>query len=167
VLAVAPITLRLTGVFPDNSSPALLPILFVQAVFSTGFSIISAILISSMIADVVEDSELRTGRRSEGLFFAAAAFVQKAVSGVGIFASSMILLAIGFPQNAKPGEVSEGVVSNLGLTYLFVLGGLYGAAILCVSLYRLTRDRHAASLRKPAAPARQGGGGGGAGGVGG
>jgi Na+/melibiose symporter-like transporter len=155
VIAVAPITLRLTGVFPDNSSPALLPILFVQAVFSTGFSIISAILISSMIADVVEDSELRTGRRSEGLFFAAAAFVQKAVSGVGIFASSMILLAIGFPQNAKPGEVSDGVVSNLGLTYLFVLGGLYGAAILCVSLYRITRDSHAASLAKLAAQAEQ------------
>jgi Na+/melibiose symporter-like transporter len=81
--------------------------------------------------------------------------VQKAVSGVGIFASSMILLAIGFPQNAKPGEVSEGVVSNLGLTYLFVLGGLYGAAILCVSLYRITRDSHAASLAKLAAQAEQ------------
>ena len=66
-----------------------------------------------------------------------------------------ILLAIGFPQNAKPGQVSEGVVSNLGLTYLFVLGGLYGAAILCVSLYRITRDSHAASLAKLAAQAEQ------------
>lgn len=153
VIAITPITLRLLGVFPENGSPTMLPILFVQAVFSTGFSIISAILISSMIADVVEDSELRTGRRSEGLFFAAAAFVQKAVSGVGIFASSMILLAIGFPQNAKPGEVEGGVVSNLGFTYLIVLGGLYGAAILCVSLYRITREGHEESLRKLAAQA--------------
>lgn len=153
VIAITPITLRLLGVFPENGSPTMLPILFVQAVFSTGFSIISAILISSMIADVVEDSELRTGRRSEGLFFAAAAFVQKAVSGVGIFASSMILLAIGFPQNAKPGEVEGGVVSNLGFTYLIVLGGLYGAAILCVSLYKITREGHEESLRKLAAQA--------------
>lgn len=155
VIAITPITLRLLGVFPENGSPSMLPILFVQAVFSTGFSIISAILISSMIADVVEDSELRTGRRSEGLFFAAAAFVQKAVSGVGIFASSMILLAIGFPQNAKPGEVEPGVVSNLGFTYLLVLGGLYGAAILCVSLYKITREGHEESLRKLAAQAEQ------------
>ena len=151
LIAITPITLRLLGVFPENGSSNMLPILFVQAVFSTGFSIISAILISSMIADVVEDSELRTGRRSEGLFFAAAAFVQKAVSGVGIFASSMILLAIGFPQNAKPGQVEPGVVSNLGFTYLMVLGGLYGAAILCVSLYRITREGHEESLRTLAA----------------
>lgn len=155
LISITPISLRLLGVFPDNSSPALLPILFVQAVFSTGFSIISAILISSMIADVVEDSELQTGRRSEGLFFAAAAFVQKAVSGVGIFASSMILLAVGFPQNAQPGQVGDGVVANLGLTYLFVLGGLYGAAIACVSLYRITRDSHAENIRKLAAQAEQ------------
>lgn len=153
LIAITPITLRLLGVFPENGSPTMLPILFGQAVFSTGFSIISAILISSMIADVVEDSELRTGRRSEGLFFAAAAFVQKAVSGVGIFASSMILLAIGFPQNAKPGQVADGVVSNLGFTYLMVLGGLYGAAILCVSLYKITREGHEESLRRLAAQA--------------
>ena len=35
------------------------------------------------------------------------------------------------------------------------LGGLYGAAILCVSLYRITRDSHAASLAKLAAQAEQ------------
>jgi len=155
VISVMPIGLRLLGVFPENGEGALLPILFVQTVFSTGFSITSAILISSMIADVVEDSELRTGRRSEGLFFSAAAFVQKAVSGVGIFASSMILLAIGFPQEAKPGQVSEGVITNLGVVYLAVLAALYGAAILCVSLYRITREGHEESLRKLAAQAEQ------------
>lgn len=155
VISVAPITLRLLDILPANGSPALVPILFLQTTLSTAFSIISAILISSMIADVVEDSELRTGRRSEGLFFSAAAFVGKAVSGVGIFASSMILLAIGFPQNAKPGQVSQGVVDNLGVVFLVVLAVLYGAAILCVSLYRITREGHEESLRKLAAQAEQ------------
>ena len=152
-IAIIPIGLRLLGVFPDNGEGAVLPLLFVQTVFSTGFTITSAILISSMIADVVEDSELRTGRRSEGLFFSAAAFISKAVSGVGIFASSMILLAIGFPQDAKPGQVGQEVVNNLGLVYLVVLAALYGAAILCVSLYRITREGHEESLRKLAAQA--------------
>jgi len=45
------------------------------------------------------------------------------------------------------------VVSNLGFTYLIVLGGLYGAAILCVSLYKITREGHEESLRKLAAQA--------------
>ena len=55
-----------------------------------------------MIADVVEDSELKTGRRQEGLFFAAAAFINKAVSGMGIFTSGMIISAIHFPKGVKP-----------------------------------------------------------------
>ena len=45
----------------------------------------------SMIADVVEASQLKTGRRSEGLFFAASAFVHKATSGFGILAASTIV----------------------------------------------------------------------------
>ncbi|RYG05200.1 MAG: sugar transporter [Caulobacteraceae bacterium] len=153
LIAFTPISLRLLGVFPENGDGALVPLLFLQTVLSTGFTITSAILISSMIADVVEDSELRTGRRSEGLFFSAAAFIAKAVSGVGIFASSMILLAVGFPQDAKPGQVGQEVVNNLGLVYLVVLAALYGAAILCVSLYRITREGHEESLRKLAAQA--------------
>ncbi len=72
------------------------------SILNTGFAITSNILISSMTADVVEDAELRTGRRSEGLFFAGTAFIAKAVSGVGIFASSMILWLVSFPQGARP-----------------------------------------------------------------
>jgi GPH family glycoside/pentoside/hexuronide:cation symporter len=53
-----------------------------------------------MMADVVESSELRTGRRSEGLFFSASAFVAKVVSGVGIFISSAIL-ALSFYRITK------------------------------------------------------------------
>lgn len=155
LIGVTPIALRLLGVFPENDAPILVPILFLQTTLSTACSIVSAILISSMIADVVEDSELRTGRRSEGLFFSAAAFVNKAVSGVGIFASSMILVAIAFPDGAQPGQVDPVIVRNLGLTYLPVLAGLYGAAILFVSLYKITREGHEESLRKLAAAAER------------
>lgn len=158
VIAVAPISLRLLGVFPENGDAAVVPILFAQTTLSTACSIVSSILISSMIADVVEDSELRTGRRSEGLFFSAAAFVNKAVSGVGIFASSMILVAIAFPQGARPGEVDPEIIRNLGLVYLPTLGGLYGAAIFFVSLYRITRESHEESLRKLAAAGSEPGG---------
>lgn len=153
LIAVTPVSLRLLGVMPDNGSPVLLPILFAQTTISTAFSIISAILISSMIADVVEDSELRTGRRSEGLFFSAAAFVNKAVSGIGIFLSGMVLLAIAFPEGAKPGDVDPEIIHRLGLVYLPALGVLYAAAIFFVSLYSISRESHEESLRKLAAAA--------------
>lgn len=152
-IGVTPITLRLLGVFPENGHPVLVPILFAQTTVSTAFSIVSAILISSMIADVVEDSELRTGRRSEGLFFSAAAFVNKAVSGVGIFLSGMVLLAIAFPEGAKPGDVDPEIIHRLGLVYLPALAALYGAAIFFVSLYSISRESHEESLRKLAAAA--------------
>ncbi len=147
-IGVTPIVLRLLGWFPDNGHPAVLPILFIQAMTSVTFASIAAILGSSMIADVVEETEVRNGRRSEGLFFAASIFVAKAVSGVGIFASSMILLAIGFPDHAQPGEVSEQIVRNLGLVYVPALAATYLAAIGAMTFFRITRERHEANLAK-------------------
>ncbi len=152
-IGVGPIALRLLDLFPQNGHSAIVPILFAQTVFGTAFSIVSSILITSMIADVVEDSQLRTGRRSEGLFFSAAAFVAKAVSGVGIFASGLILLVIDFPAKAQPGQVPEAVIRNLGLVYLGTLSVMYAAAIFLMSQYRITRQGHEETVRKLAADA--------------
>ncbi|MEO0655517.1 MAG: MFS transporter, partial [Pseudomonadota bacterium] len=46
---------------------------------------------ASMIADLVEQSELKTGRRSEGVFTAAETFVKKAVEGLGVLFASSVL----------------------------------------------------------------------------
>jgi len=153
VLAAAPILLRLLGVFPANGDAALVPILFVAGTLSTATTIITSILISSMMADVVEDSELRTGRRSEGLFFSASAFVAKVVSGVGIFISSAILALVAFPDNAKPGQVAPEVIERLGVWYVVILAVLYGGAIAAISLYRITKADHEAAVSRLAAKA--------------
>jgi len=152
-IGAGPIALRLLGLFPENGHPAIVPILFAQTVFGTAFSIVSSILITSMIADVVEDSQLKTGRRSEGLFFSAAAFVAKAVSGVGILASGLILKAVAFPAQAKPGQVEASVVQNLGLVYLGGLSLMYFAAVALMSQYRITREGHQETVRRLAAEA--------------
>ena len=70
--------------------------------------IAASALVSAMIADVVEDSEIKTGRRSEGIFFAANSFAQKAVNGLGVVVAGQILAIIQFPTGAKPGEVPSG-----------------------------------------------------------
>lgn len=145
---VAPVILRLLGWFLPNGSPALFPLLFVNNAVALGLGISGQILFSSMIADVVEDSELRTGRRQEGLFFAAYAFVNKAVSGVGIFATSMMIAAIGFPHGARPGEVAPEVVRNLGLAFVPTTAVLNGLAVALLLGYRISRESHAAALRK-------------------
>ena len=152
-VGVSPIVLRLMGLFPENGSALLFPLIFLQNVISTGATITSNILTSSMIADVVEDSELQTGRRSEGLFFAASAFVAKAVTGIGIFTSAMLLKAAAFPQGARPGEVDPAVIARLGMIYVPVLVVLYGLCVVFMAGYRITRESHAESLRKLAAAA--------------
>jgi Na+/melibiose symporter-like transporter len=151
VISALPIVLRLMGLFPQNGDPVLFPLIFALSITSTGASITAGILMSSMIADVVEDSELRTGRRSEGLFFAAAAFVAKAVSGIGIFSSAMIIQAVNFPKGAQPGQVPAEVIRNLGLVYVPTLAILYVLALIFTQGYRITRASHEESLRKLAA----------------
>jgi Na+/melibiose symporter-like transporter len=101
----------------------------------------------------VEDSEISTGRRSEGVFVAANAFVQKAVSGVGIFASSLLLGFIGFPSDAKPGAVDPMVVRALGWVFAPAVIVLYLIAIGFLATYRIDRERHVANLEKLAARA--------------
>lgn len=153
ITSASPIVLRLLGAFPANGSPVLYPLIFAINVVGVGLGIVGSILFTSMIADVVEDSELKTGRRQEGLFFAAAAFVNKAVSGMGIFASGMIISLVHFPAGAKPGQVAPEIVRSLGLTYLPVQAVLYSVTVLLLIGYRISRASHADTLSKLAAAA--------------
>jgi Na+/melibiose symporter-like transporter len=152
-LAILPIILRLMHLFPANGSPVLYPLIFAIGVVAEGIGICGSILFTSMIADVVEDSELKTGRRQEGLFFAAAAFVNKAVTGAGIFFAAMIVGLIHFPEGAKPGTVPAETLRNLGLVYIPIQVVLYGLTLLLLIGYRISRASHAETLRKLAAAA--------------
>jgi len=148
VLGPAPVVLRLVGWFPANHTPALMPALLATNLLALTLTIASSIVSSSMIADIVEDSELKTGRRSEGTFFASMSFVQKSVSGIGIFTSTLLLGVIGFPQNAKPGEVAAEVVRDLGVVYTPMIVALYLCSIACLAMYPISRARHEENLRR-------------------
>ncbi len=148
LVGALPMTLRLLGFFPENGSALLVPLLLVFGSFSSSTGIAASILVSSMIADVVEDSELTTGQRSEGLFFSAAAFVNKAVSGAGILSAGLILGIIQFPVGASPDQVDQGVLHNLALLYIPVTLGLYSVAIYFLTQYRIDRATHEANLQR-------------------
>jgi len=151
--AIGPITLRLFGLFPANDSPILFGTIFATTILSVGLGIIANILFSSMIADVVEDSELKTGRRQEGVFFAAIAFASKSTTGFGIFAAGLIISAINFPKGVKPGAIDPAVLSSLGTVYVPTQIVLYGVATLLLFGYGITRASHHETLRKLTAAA--------------
>jgi Na+/melibiose symporter-like transporter len=106
----------------------------------------STILAQSMIADVVEDSERRTGRRAEGLFFSAGALISKGISGAGVLSAGLILSYVGFPLHAKPGQIPPGMLDSLAMTYVPVCAVLYAIGLLCMSQYKITRSTHEQNL---------------------
>jgi Na+/melibiose symporter-like transporter len=146
ILAPAPIVLRECGWFVDNSSPALLPILLIFTLALGTMSVVSGALVTSMLADTVEENEIRTQQRTEGLYFAAAFFVQKCVSGLGIFMGGLVLGWVKFPEGARPGLVPAMVLRNLAFTYVPLIVVLLGISIFCIQFYRIGRAGHNSNL---------------------
>jgi Na+/melibiose symporter-like transporter len=142
VYGAAPVLLRLMGWFPENHSPYLFPIMLFHQVTEVTFIIMFGIVQSSMLADIVEHSELSTGRREEGLFFAARTFAAKATSGIGAFIAGIALDVISFPKSATPGSVDPDVIFNLGMIYGPSLMILYFLALTSILFYQITRRGH-------------------------
>ncbi|HEX4859874.1 MAG TPA: MFS transporter, partial [Rhizomicrobium sp.] len=154
-ISLMPLGLRFLGLFPANGTPRLVPALWIFAAVSGVFTIGASIMIVSMLADVVEASEVTTGRRSEGLFFAGSAFMQKVVSGFGLLASGIVLWAAGFPSNAVPGKIDPAIVDRFLLIYvpLDVVLFLLGFAIMW--RFPITRASHRETLKTLAAEVGQ------------
>ena len=83
-----------------------------------------------------------------GVFFAARSFIQKSLSGVGIVGASLLLVAVGFPEEAVPGEVDAQVLRRLGMGYAPLVTLLYLASIVSLTAYRITREDHEENLRR-------------------
>jgi len=140
--STVPIGLRLLDLMPANGSQALAIILTAESLLQGMLYVMSAVLMNSMLADVVEDVAVRSGRRSEGLLFSADQFFTKAVSGVGVMISGGMLAIVAFPRDAKPGRVDASAIENLGLLYLPVVVGMTLFAVLLLLFYKIDRSMH-------------------------
>lgn len=153
VLITLPYWLRFAGLLPPPGDPLLPKLAVVIGTIGTAFNIVGFILGGSMMADVVEESESRTGRRDEGVFFAGSFFMQKCTSGIGIFVAGLILAVSRFPSHALPGQVPGPVLDRLALihaaTYLLI--ALTAAFIL--SRFPFGRAEHDARLARLAGAA--------------
>ena len=147
-IQTSPYWLRLAGLFPAPGTPAFFPVYFVVVAAGTACSVIGFILGASMMADVVEDSEARTGRRSEGVFFAGSFFVQKCTSGIGIFLAGIILAVAGFPVGARPGTVDAAAIDRLTIVFAstYVTLALIGAVFF--GRFPFGRAEHEARLSR-------------------
>jgi len=148
IISPSVILLRLFGVLSDGSDSFTFWAVLIQGQLYVASVVCFQVLMASMIADLVEQSELKTGRRSEGVFFAANTFIQKMTTGVGVMAATLVLALAHFPAGADPSQVPESVLQSLGWNYLPAMLLLHVATIAAILTYSLSRQTHEENLRK-------------------
>jgi Na+/melibiose symporter-like transporter len=143
---LTPLVLALNGWFLHPGDPRLLPtLLFIDVTYGAMVAI-SLINTSAMLADVVEDSAVRTGRRDSGTFFAASSFMQQCSTAVGILATGVILTLSHFPAKPAPGTVTDAMVDNLLIHYIPASIGLWTIGALILIFYPITKARHESNV---------------------
>jgi Na+/melibiose symporter-like transporter len=152
IIEPMPIWLRLLDpyfpiqLFPENGTDSLwwAIILFL----SVGYFLrtVGWILVISMVYDVVEDGQLSTGRRDEGLYLSANGFIQKIISGLGVVIVGLLLEIVGF--DVKNPTVLEMQQPIYRLAYIqAILSPLLGlASISCMFFYNISKSSHDEAL---------------------
>jgi Na+/melibiose symporter-like transporter len=149
--APLPIVLRLIGVFPENGDPALYPLVLTINTIDVALIIALQAVLYSMIADLVEVSELKTGRRSEGIFYAAVTFIRKSAQGFGGAAAGFVLAYANMPKRPEPSDVSADMLFRMGLGYAPTLWILWSLMLIAIGFYKIDREAHNRNLAELAA----------------
>ena len=98
-----------------------------------------------MIADIVDEHELTTGKRQEGIFFASVSFSSKFTTGIGNVVGGIALDLISWPRGIEiqsAADVPPETITWLGLVYGPIVAGFAVVSVWCYSKHRLDRERH-------------------------
>ena len=154
-VGIAPMTLRLLGLLPPNGSPIILPLLIVDAVVASTLVIVGLIVLTSMMADIVEEVQAKTGHRSEGLLFSFNTLLKQVVTGFGAMGTGFILQYVQFPAHAVPGLVAPAILNKLALIYLPITSVSSIVAISAISFFSISRADHERNVANAAEAATQ------------
>jgi GPH family glycoside/pentoside/hexuronide:cation symporter len=143
IVGVTPYILHVGGLFPTSGTTTAMLTYLPIVTLSTATGIAVMISAASMMADVTTAHQQISGKQQEGVFFAGHFFMQKCVTGIGIFVSGQILVLIGFPAQANPATIDPAVVTRLAMAYVAVTIILGAATAWALSRYPLeTRTTH-------------------------
>ena len=98
----------------------------------------------SMMADVADEYDLETGRRSEGILFAAVSFSNQAMTGLGTIIAGFILSFLEWPTGAHVdvSTIDPSKVALMGLFYGPAIGGFALFSMLFFLAYGIDKRRH-------------------------
>ena len=148
IVSLLPMSLKVAGLMPANSSGWVFAILIIDAVVVAVLAVSGLVIVSSMVADVVEDTAVKTGARSEGLLFAANGLLPKFTAGIGAVMSGVLLSIVHFPAHAVQGTVSPALMRELTLLFLPVYTVIVSISIFVLLFYRIDRNTHEQNLER-------------------
>jgi glycoside/pentoside/hexuronide:cation symporter, GPH family len=117
-----------------------------------GFGIATAYVVPwSMVPDVVEYDEVRTGQRREGSYYAFASFFQKLATGIALWGMGQALALTGYLTPALSGPLP--VQPEAAIIAIRVFTGPIPAVLLFLAVlfawkYPITRESHKATLQE-------------------
>ena len=132
------------GLTPENGSYELVFFISTFLVFLITFNIVGIMVRDSMIGDIADEVELQSGKRQEGILFAAVGFMQKLNAGLGTFFAGQVLSLINFDRLNHTAEQAYTLAFVQGpvTTLLMII------PIIIFSMYSLTAQRHRDILEK-------------------
>ena len=142
LIAFSPQVLYFGGLLGQMSDGFKFGLIFTLNGVSQIFFIAYMILLDSMLSDSIDEHQLNSGKREEGLFFAARSFATKASYGLGSFLAGIGLDIIRFPQSANPDTVPPESVLHLAILSGPVMFLLFVATVLISNRYPMTEARH-------------------------
>lgn len=103
------------------------------------------VLPDAIFPDIIEWDELRTGRRQEGIYYGARAFIRKMTGALTVFLTLQLLGWAGY--TAPPTDATTYTQPESVLTMIRLLVSPFGAlmllgAVLCAWLYPLNREKY-------------------------
>ena len=120
--------------------------------FLAGFGIATAYVVPwSMVPDVVEYDQVRSGQRNEGSYYAFASFFQKLATGAALWGMGMALALTGYITPILSGPTPVQPQEAINVIRLFI--GPIPAVLLFFAMlfawkYPITRESHRATLRQ-------------------
>ncbi|WP_379922396.1 MFS transporter [Erythrobacter sp. R86502] len=145
-IAGTPYVLFLTGLWPQTGSALSTGLFMGFMVAANTAGVVAIISATSMVAEIVEAFEERTGKRAEGTFYAGNWLVQKSATGGGILLTSLIVESIGLAPGTAQDAVGADVVENLALAYLAVSAVLAITAAYWLARFPISQADHEARL---------------------
>ncbi len=151
VILLSPYAALLLDLWPEVGSMTSALLLYGLLVPGNALAIVVMVSASSMIAEIVEAYQERTGIRAEGAFYSGNWLVQKCATGMGIFLSGQFLSIAQLSPSADPAGVPEGVISDLVIYFGSATIALTCIAAFWLGRFPISREDHEARVATLAA----------------